>query len=114
MGLRFDECSHFLFSFSASNCTLDFSSFYKLNLKKTIFKDCKLLETDFTETNLTNAAFLNCDLSRAVFQNSILEGADLRSSYNFSIHPEHNRISKAKFSYANIAGLLHSYNISLE
>ncbi len=38
----------------------------------------------------------NCDLNRAVFDNSILEKADFRTSLNYSIDPELNRIKKAK------------------
>jgi hypothetical protein len=38
----------------------------------------------------------------------------LRTSYNYSINPEVNRIKKAKFSTTGIAGLLHKYDIEIE
>jgi hypothetical protein len=43
-----------------------------------------------------------------------LEKADFRTSYNYSINPEVNRIKKAKFSTAGIAGLLCKYDIEIE
>lgn len=34
LGLRFDECSSFIITMNFENCTLNFSSFFKLKLKK--------------------------------------------------------------------------------
>jgi hypothetical protein len=53
-------------------------------------------------------------LTGARFENTIIEKADLRTSYNYSIDPENNRIKKAKFSLAQIAGLLDKYNIEID
>ncbi|MFM9949054.1 MAG: hypothetical protein ACKV1O_14025 [Saprospiraceae bacterium] len=58
-----------------------------------------------------NAVFGNCNLSLAVVERTLLEGADLRTAYNFSIDPENNRIKKAKFSMQNIVGLMDKYGI---
>jgi hypothetical protein len=41
------------------------------------------------------------------------EKADLYSSYHYSINPEKNRIRKARFSKAEIAGLLNQYDIEI-
>jgi len=71
-------------------------------------------ETDFTETDLSSAIFETCDLQRAVFYATILEKADFRSSFNYSLDPERNRIKKARFSRLGIAGLLDKYNIEIE
>lgn len=114
LGLHFNKCDKFLLSITFENCSVNFSSFYQVPLKKGIFKNCKLEEVDFSESNLTQALFDNCDLKRAVFHKTILQAADLRSSYNFSINPETNTIKKAKFSTQNIAGLLDTYNIVIE
>jgi hypothetical protein len=43
-----------------------------------------------------------------------MEKADLRTSYNYSLDPEINRITKAKFSILGISGLLEKYNITIE
>lgn len=113
VGLVFENCNEFLFSFTIENCSLNISSFYKLNLKKTIFKNSNLQEVDFTESNLTSAIFDHCDLMRTTFKNTILEKADLRTAYNYSIDPEINRIKKAKFSTIGIVGLLDKYDIDV-
>lgn len=114
LGLRFDLSNDFGLSFSFDNCILNHSSFYKTKLKKTSFTNSQLQETDFTECDLTNSIFDNCDLARAMFENSILEKVDLRTSYNYIIDPEINRIKKAKFSLSGIAGLLAKYEIEIE
>ena len=71
-------------------------------------------EVDFEDCDLTNAGFINCNLAAAIFVNTILEKADFRSSYNYSIDPERNRIKKAKFSSIGLAGLLNKYDIEIE
>ncbi len=114
LGIRFDTCDDFILSFSFDNCQLDHSSFYKMKLKKINIINSRLTETDFTSADLTEAIFASCDLSGAVFENTILEKADLRSAYNYSIDPEANRIRKAKFSLHGLAGLLHRYDIQVE
>jgi hypothetical protein len=53
-------------------------------------------------------------MANATFENTILEKADLRTSYNYLIDPEINRIKKAKFSKEGIVGLLHRYDIEIE
>jgi hypothetical protein len=58
--------------------------------------------------------FDNCNLERATFDQTILEKSDLRTSYNYSLDPEINRIKKAKFSILSIAGLLDKYDIEIE
>ena len=114
LGLRFDDCNEFLISFEFDTCVLNFSSFYKLKIKNTQFNACKLEEVEFVATDLTSAVFKNCDFRKAAFEGTILEKADLRSSFNFSINPETNKINKAKFSKQNIVGLLDKYNITIE
>jgi fluoroquinolone resistance protein len=114
MGLHFDHTSNFLFSVYFQNSVLDLSSFYEVNLKKTVFKKCILREVDFTGADLTNACFDNCDLHGAVFAHSILEKTDFRTAYNYSIDPASNRIKKAKFSLAGVAGLLDKFDIEID
>lgn len=114
LGLRFEDCSNFLFEVNFDSCVLNLSTFYAMKIKKTRFKNCTLHETDFTETDLSAAIFDKCDLSRAIFANTILEKADLRTAYNYSIDPELNHLKKAKFSLTGVAGLLDKYDIELE
>src|ERR1035437_7746831 len=46
LGLRFDTCMVFGLAFRFENCTLNYSSFYGINIKKTVFKKCLMQETD--------------------------------------------------------------------
>ena len=114
LGLHFEDCNNLMISFEFDGCTLDLSSFYKLKLKKTIFRNSKIIEADFTETDLSNSSFRDCDLQRTIFKNTNLEGVDFRTSDNYSIDPDLNRIKKAKFSLTGIAGLLDKYDIEID
>ena len=114
LGLHFEDCSDFLFAVTFDKCILNLSSFYRQKLKKTLFKNCNLHEVDFTEADLSDSIFENCDLSGAKFQSSILEKVDFRTSFNYSIDPEINKIKKAKFSIDGIAGLLDKYDIEIQ
>jgi uncharacterized protein YjbI with pentapeptide repeats len=90
------------------------TSFHRLKLKAMEFRDCNLTEADFAETDLTGSTFENCELSRAIFEYTNLEKVDFRTSYNFSINPENNKMKKAKFSLNSISGLLDKYKIDIE
>ncbi|MGQ1787452.1 MULTISPECIES: pentapeptide repeat-containing protein [unclassified Saccharicrinis] len=114
IGLQFDDCNTFSLSFRFSECILDYSSFYKLKLKKTGFDTCRMTEVDFSGTVLTGSSFHNCDLSGAIFQRSNLEKADFRTATNFSINPEQNSIRNARFSVPGLVGLLHKYHIVVD
>jgi len=113
LGLRFDECSEFVFAVRFEQCVLGHSSFYKIKMKKTVFRNTQLEEVDFSECDLGGAAFENCDLRGATFDNTILEKADLRTPCNYSIDPERNKIKKAQFSLPAVVGLLDKYNIEI-
>ena len=114
IGLHFDHCNEFGLAFSFDTCQLNHSSFYKMKIKKTIFRHAQLLETDFAEADLTSVVFDDCNLSQAVFDRTILEKADFRTAYNYSIDLENNQIKKAKFSASGIRGLLDKYDIEIE
>lgn len=113
LGMYFEHCNPFGLSMGFENCLLNNTSFYEIKIKRTVFKNCSLQETDFAECDLTGAVFENCDLAGAQFDHTILEKADLRTATNYSIHPESNRIKKAKFSLPGITGLLDQYDIEI-
>lgn len=114
LGVAFNECNKLLLSVEFQDCQLNLSSFLKLNLKSTRFTNCNLQEVIFSEADLRESVFDNCNLSRAEFEYTNLEKSDFRSSFNYSIHPESNRIKKAKFSLPGVIGLLDQYNIEIE
>ncbi len=113
-GLHFDNCHDFLFAVGFDNCILNLSSFFQKKLTKTHFNSCILHEVDFTAADLSQAVFTTCDLAGAIFENTVLEKADLKTAYNYTINPELNRIKKAKFAVAGIVGLLQQYDIYIE
>ncbi len=114
LGLNFSNCNDFLFHVNFDNCQLNFASFYQLKIIAKTFRDCSLLEVDFTQTNLTQTVFDNCDLNQAIFEQSNLEKTDFRTAKYFSINPELNRMSKAKFLKNNLEGLLGKYGLDVE
>jgi uncharacterized protein YjbI with pentapeptide repeats len=114
LGLHFEHCNSFLFSVSFKDCNLNLASFYRLKLKNTLFENCSLKEVDFNASDLTQSKFLDCDLSDAKFDQSNLEKVDFATAYNYTINPENNRIKKARFSTAGLAGLLTHYDILVE
>ncbi len=114
LGLRFDTCNAFGLSFSFDGCQLNHSSFYRMKLKRTVFRNCQLQEVDFVETDLTGAAFDECSLARATFDRTVLEQADFRKAYDYAIDPDNNRIKKARFSIRGVPGLLEKYGIVIE
>lgn len=114
LGLRFDTCNKFALAFTLENCTLNHSSFYKLKMIKAVIRNCQMHDMDLTECDLTSAVLDKCDLQQAIFDGTILEKADMRTAYNYSIDPERNKIKKAKFSLSGIAGLLDKYGITID
>lgn len=114
LGLHFSDCNTFIISLDFKDCHLNLSSFFKLKLKRTKFINCSLQEVDFAEADLSASLFSDCDLLGAVFENTGLEKVDFRTSRNYSLDPDLNRIKKAKFSMPGIAGLLDKYDIDVE
>lgn len=114
LGFRFDTCNEFGLSFNFQECQLNHSSFYKTIIKKTSFKDSQMEEIDFVQCNLSGSIFDNCNLMLSMFDQSNLEKVDFRTSYNYSLDPENNKIIGAKFSTAGIQGLLRKYKIEID
>lgn len=114
VGVDFTKCSEFAFAVAFERCNLDYARFTKMPLKATTFDGCSLREASFAEANLTKARFIDCDLDRATFHRTVLTQADFRSATNFAIDPEANRIGKARFSRAGLAGLLGKYDLQIE
>ena len=114
VGTLFENCDSVFFEVDFEGCQLTLSSFLGLSLVNTKFNNCDLVEVDFTESDLSGLQFLNCNLEKAIFDRTILRKADFRSSVNYSINPERNKIIDAKFSLVDVRGLLHKYKIVIE
>ena len=114
LGLRFENCNKYFFEINFEGSNLNVSSFYQLDLKNTKFMDCNVKDVDFTEADLKGMIFDNCDLAGAIFENSDLSRVDFRTSFNYTINPESNRMEGAKFSLSGVVGLLQYYKIKIE
>lgn len=114
LGLLFYNCHPFGLQFRFEQCILNHSSFYKTKIRGMIFRQCSLEEVDFTEADLTGAVFDGCNLRNARFENTLLEKADFRSAYNFSIDPAVNRMRRARFSRTELSGLLDNLELDIE
>lgn len=114
IGLAFDECNETGLSVSFKECNLNNALFCKVKLARTGFADCNLAEADFSGADLRSSVFDRCDLNRAVFTGANLEKADLRTSFNTIIDPEHTNIRKMKISLHNLPGLLVKYDLDID
>jgi uncharacterized protein YjbI with pentapeptide repeats len=114
LGVNFFETKDFGFSVRFENCVLDYASFDNKKLNKSVFINCRLQYTNFTQADLSKSKLVNCDLSGALFYQTNLTGVDFTSSQNFDIDPTSNRIKKAKFLSADLAGLLTKFDIIIK
>jgi fluoroquinolone resistance protein len=114
LGIQWEQASGFGFACRWENCVLDHGSFTGMKLKQTVFTRCQLRQVDFIDCDLTQAVFEACDLADAAFENTVLEKADLRTAFHFSIDPERNKLKKARFSADGLPGLLSKYGIVIE
>ncbi len=114
LGIPFESCNEYGLTVSFENCNLSHSTFYKRKISKTKFENSQLHEVDFTECDLSNSVFSNCDLANTKFENTNIEKADFRTSFNYAINLDVNKIKKAKFSLPAITGLLSHYDIEIE
>lgn len=109
--INFAMCDKLIFEMHFNHCVLDFSKFYTLKIKRMEFTGCSMVAVDFMKADLTEVIFDRCDLYRALFSQTVLEKADFRTSFNYSLDPEKNKIRKAIFSLEHVKGLLDKYNI---
>ncbi len=68
-------------------------------MKKTTFNNSKPVEADFSNAHLSSSAFDNCNMRLAKFGNTILEKADRRTFFNYSINPQIIKLKKLSFLY---------------
>jgi uncharacterized protein YjbI with pentapeptide repeats len=114
LGLQFDKADTFGFSITVKDCQLNHASFYKVNLNSSSFEGCNFQQADFSEASLKGVTLTNCNFQLAVFDGTNLEHANFKGATNYTINPEKNRITKAKFNYPEVLGLLEAYQITVE
>lgn len=95
-------------------CVLSHSTFIGMKIADLKMTDCISTDVDFREADLTGIDFSGTDLSQSLFHHTNLEGADFRRARNYTIQPEVNRLTKAKFSMPEALSLLYSMDIVLD
>lgn len=113
LGFRGDKCNQLGLEFSFNKCNLDHSCFSGMKIPKTSFSDSTLREVDFEGSDLSGSSFSGCNLARTLFAKSNLKKADFRTAEGFSIDPDSNKLSGAKFSTDGLAGLLDKYKLDI-
>jgi uncharacterized protein YjbI with pentapeptide repeats len=114
LGVGFGACLDMLFGVHFDGCQLRYASFGGKKMPGTRFGQCSLDEADFTNTDLSNAAFPGCDLTRTNFHNTLLAGTDFTTATGFSLDPENNTLTGARFALAGLPGLLDKYGLVVE
>lgn len=113
-GIRFDEADTFLFTAQFERCVMERTVLSGLKLPKQLFRECRMKEADLSRCDLSGAEFDRCDLEGTVFDRTNLTKADLTTAYHYHIDPEANKLTKARFSSAGVAGLLAKYDIIID
>jgi fluoroquinolone resistance protein len=108
------EIAQLIKTINFKDCVLNYSSFMGLNLNGIQFLNCSLLEVDFSEASLLKADFSGSDLQRAIFRATDLREADFRKARNYSISPQLNNITRARFSLPEAMALLYAMDVRLE
>lgn len=109
--VNFAMCDKLIFEIAFEDCILDFSKFYALKLKGTVFKNCSLIAVDFMNADLTEARFENCDLYRSEFAKAIANKANFKTSFHYTIDPTTTKVKKAIFSLEGVKGLLFKHQL---
>jgi len=104
---------------SIENKHFEKQNYYQVALTKGEYDNCTFVNCVFSDSDLSNVSFTecefqDCDFKAAIFERTIVEKTDFRTSYNYAIDPENNKIKKAKFSMPEVLGLLSKYNIEVK
>lgn len=95
------------------DCTLNYSTFFGLKLRKMRLTNCIAREVDFGEADLTGADFAHTDLAGSTFMHTDLTEADFTHARNYTIAANANKLKKTKFSLPEALSLLTSLDIVL-
>ena len=92
-------------------CVLDYCSFVRIDLRKSVFKDCRMLEVNFCEANLTEADFSGSNLDRCRFHQTNLSRANLAGATNVRLNPTENKVKGATISLDAAIGVVTAMGI---
>lgn len=92
-------------------CKLNHSTFFGMNLRQIIIKDCEAIDVDFTDAILNKANCRMTDFKGSKFSNTDLSYANFFAAKNYDIDPTYNKIMKATFSIPEVLTLLQGFDI---
>lgn len=98
---------------SFSQCILNDSSFFGLELPELVLDACKARNVDFREGGFRGGRFCFCDLAGCLFNRTNLEGADFTDATDYDIDVQENRVLGARFSRQEAVRLLDHLGIEL-
>lgn len=98
---------------SFSECIINDSSFFNLNLSELVLEHCKAHDVDFRNGNFTKAKFIFTDFSNSLFMKTNLQEADFSEAENYDIDIFNNEIKAARFSRLEAVRLLNCLDIDL-
>jgi uncharacterized protein YjbI with pentapeptide repeats len=111
LGVGFGACQDMLFGVHFDDCLLRYATFGGKKLVGTRFERCQLQEADFTNADLSQAVLAGCDLTGTVFHHTRLVGTDFTTATAFSLDPEANVLTGARFALDGLPGLLDKYGL---
>lgn len=98
---------------SFTKCTLNYSTFIGLKLRKVRMVDCIARDVDFSEADLTQAVCTGTDFAESRFVKTNLTEADFTGATHYRIAANLNTLKKTKFSMPEAVSLLYSLDIVL-
>jgi fluoroquinolone resistance protein len=96
-----------------SECILNDSSFFALELRELTLEHCKAHDVDFRNGDFTKAKFIYTDFTHSLFLKTNLREADFSEAENYDIDIFNNEIKAAKFSRHEAVRLLNGLDIEL-
>ena len=96
-----------------SECILNDSSFFGLDMKEMLMEACKAHDVDFRDAILAGASFMHTDLSHSLFNKTNLAGANFAEASHYHIDLYANSIKGAKFCRDEAVSLLDCLGIEL-
>jgi uncharacterized protein YjbI with pentapeptide repeats len=110
MGIDWSD-GHRSLDASFRECVLDYCSFVQIDMRKSVFTDCRMLEVNFTEANLAEADFSDSNLDRCQFHQTNLSRANLAGATNVRLNPTENKVKGAIISLDAAIGVVTAMGI---
>lgn len=99
--------------FQFTECMLNDSTFFGMQLTELVATDCKIHRVDFRDGDFSEANFTASEFTGSLFNNTNLTAVDFTDAIEYDIDVNYNRINAAKFSRSEAVRLLTHLGITL-